>query len=61
VRPLKGLIDVRDLRVYFPIRKNFIEEIFSRSRLYVKALDDEEDSRDHGGGVQEKERIESIS
>ena len=39
MRPLKGLIDVRDLRVYFPIRKNFIEEIFSRSRLYVKAVD----------------------
>lgn len=36
---LKKLIDVVDLKVYFQIRKNFIEEMFTRKKLFVKAVD----------------------
>ncbi|MGC8598936.1 MAG: ABC transporter ATP-binding protein [Thermoplasmata archaeon] len=42
------MIDVRNLKVYFPIRKNFVEEIFSRKRTFVKAVDGISFSIDEG-------------
>lgn len=35
----RNLVEVRDLRVWFPVQKNFVERLLTRKRLYVHAVD----------------------
>jgi len=35
----QNLVEVRDLRVWFPVQKSFIERLLSRQRLFVHAVD----------------------
>jgi peptide/nickel transport system ATP-binding protein len=35
----QNLVEVRDLRVWFPVQKNFVERLLTRQRQYVHAVD----------------------
>lgn len=37
---LSAIVNVEDLKKYFPIQKSFVERLFTRTREFVKAVDD---------------------
>jgi len=37
---LSVVMDVQNLKKYFPVQKSFLERLFTRTREYVKAVDD---------------------
>ncbi len=37
--PSQNLVEVRDLRVWFPVQKNFVERLLTRERQFVHAVD----------------------